>query len=782
MPNIKLITVFSLLLLLSGCNINVENSGGGTVTSTDGNILCGDICTFYYTVDQVVVLQATPEAGFEFNGWGGVCAGVAECAVFIGGYTGSKNVTALFSEIGSVAYSVGGSVNDLQGSLVLSNNGLDPITVTDADPSFVFPVALMDGEAYEVEVVSNPVNQTCSVTNGGGTVFQDNVTSVVVECIPGPASGEQSTIAVSQDEVLIDGTGTTIITVQAIDAEGNGLTTGGDHVVLNQDGHAAIGNIVDNNDGTYVATINNAVAEMVTISGTINGEPIVDTAEVAFTLPPELFTTITTSVASVIADGTATSTITIQAVNEFGENETSGGSHITISVTGSASISIVMDNGDGTYTATITNTVAEVVTVTGTIDGEPIADTATVGFLPGAADGLQSTITVSANFLIADGVDTATVTVQARDAFGNNLTSGGDTVVVVGSGDAIVTFTTDNTNGTYTATITNTFAEAITISATISGAVITHTVDVTFFSGPASRNTIISIDNNTPTTDDIVNIMVQATDAQGNHLTASGGEVVLTTTGEAIISAVSNNFNGTYSATITNNVVETVTISALINGIHITSGNPTLEFSVGGVSAISTIAVSSAIVSTGDTVTITVQAKDAAGNDLTTGGATVSIATTGSAVIGPFSDIGDGTYTATLTNTVEEAVTISGTINATLITSGDPTVSFITGAEPGVVDPAQSTISPSNFAVLLGIPSNQAITVQAKDAFGINLTTGGSLVTLSISELDMLGLGATITPVADNGDGTYTATVSGFGIIGFIRIVGTIDGEPITGN
>jgi len=228
--------------------------------------------------------------------------------------------------------------------------------------------------------------------------------------------------------------------------------------------------------------------------------------------------------------------------------------------------------------------------------------------------------------------------------------------------------------------------------------------------------------------------------------------------------------------------VETVTISALINGIHITSGNPTLEFSVGGVSAISTIAVSSAIVSTGDTVTITVQAKDAAGNDLTTGGATVSIATTGSAVIGPFSDIGDGTYTATLTNTVEEAVTISGTINATLITSGDPTVSFITGAEPGVVDPAQSTISPSNFAVLLGIPSNQAITVQAKDAFGINLTTGGSLVTLSISELDMLGLGATITPVADNGDGTYTATVSGFGIIGFIRIVGTIDGEPITGN
>ena len=51
-----------------------------------------------------------------------------------------------------------------------------------------------------------------------------------------------------------------------------------------------------------------------------------------------------------------------------------------LSTTGSATLSAVTDNDDGTYTATVTNTVVEAVTISGTIAGNAITDTAIVNF------------------------------------------------------------------------------------------------------------------------------------------------------------------------------------------------------------------------------------------------------------------------------------------------------------------------------------------------------------------------------------------------------------------
>ena len=45
----------------------------------------------------------------------------------------------------------------------------------------------------------------------------------------------------------------------------------------------------------------------------------------------------------------------------------------------------VTDNNNGTYTATVTNTVAESVTISGTLDGAAITDTAAITFTVGAA-------------------------------------------------------------------------------------------------------------------------------------------------------------------------------------------------------------------------------------------------------------------------------------------------------------------------------------------------------------------------------------------------------------
>jgi hypothetical protein len=55
---------------------------------------------------------------------------------------------------------------------------------------------------------------------------------------------------------------------------------------------------------------------------------------------------------------------------------------------------------------------------------------------------------------------------------------------------------------------------------------------------------------------------MQAKDANGNNLTTGGLTVTMSASGSATLSAVSDNANGTYTATITNSTVETVTVSA----------------------------------------------------------------------------------------------------------------------------------------------------------------------------------------------------------------------------
>jgi len=82
-------------------------------------------------------------------------------------------------------YTIGGNVSNLTGTgLVLQNNGGDDLAI-DADGNFTFVTALDDGTAYAVTVLTQPneLNQTCTVSNGSGTLAGANVTSVEVSCV-----------------------------------------------------------------------------------------------------------------------------------------------------------------------------------------------------------------------------------------------------------------------------------------------------------------------------------------------------------------------------------------------------------------------------------------------------------------------------------------------------------------------------------------------------------------------------------------------------------------------
>jgi uncharacterized delta-60 repeat protein len=78
-------------------------------------------------------------------------------------------------------YTVGGAAWWLNGSVVLQNNGADDLTVT-SEWFFEFPTPLTDGSPYLVTVKTQPVTQTCYVTNGSGTVSGSDVTNISVNC------------------------------------------------------------------------------------------------------------------------------------------------------------------------------------------------------------------------------------------------------------------------------------------------------------------------------------------------------------------------------------------------------------------------------------------------------------------------------------------------------------------------------------------------------------------------------------------------------------------------
>ncbi|MFN2420511.1 MAG: beta strand repeat-containing protein, partial [Gemmatimonadota bacterium] len=99
----------------------------------------------------------------------------------------------------------------------------------------------------------------------------------------GGGSGATTTITANPTSLPADGTSTSTITVQASASDGTSRTVGGDVVLLTTTA-GTLGAVQDNQNGTYTVILTApTTAATATISGTINGATIVDTATVTFT-------------------------------------------------------------------------------------------------------------------------------------------------------------------------------------------------------------------------------------------------------------------------------------------------------------------------------------------------------------------------------------------------------------------------------------------------------------------------------------------------------------------
>jgi len=254
--------------LLSGNSVVLLNNGADALTITANSVTPYDF-------------SAPANAGAAYDVTVQSVTAGQTCSVSNGsGTIAGSNVTATVS-CSEADYSIGGSVTGLLTgrSLVLEDNSANPKTVS-SNTTFTFSTEIANGSGYAVTVSTLPVGQSCSVTNGTGTVAAGNVTNVVINCtdntydIGGTVTGLTGGGLVLQDEAgdnlpLAAGSGAFAYTFPTPIAAGSPYAV----TVLDQPTgqYCTVSNASGTVDGSAVTNANVNCVNTYSIGGTLTG-------------------------------------------------------------------------------------------------------------------------------------------------------------------------------------------------------------------------------------------------------------------------------------------------------------------------------------------------------------------------------------------------------------------------------------------------------------------------------------------------------------------------------
>ncbi|MFH0976958.1 MAG: hypothetical protein V1874_14340 [Spirochaetota bacterium] len=186
-----------------GCtnsNPEVKYTIGGTVSGLSGTLILKN--NNYY---QVTI---TSNGYFIFQNTFSNCSNYSVtvtskpsnqvCTITNGsGTLNNANVTNI-QVVCERAYSVGGTVNGLNGTIILQNNGTDNLTII-SNGSFVFPKQLGNGDSYSVSSVATQCSTECSVSSGSGIINGTDKSNIIVTCTNITCSSPTVLISASQN-------------------------------------------------------------------------------------------------------------------------------------------------------------------------------------------------------------------------------------------------------------------------------------------------------------------------------------------------------------------------------------------------------------------------------------------------------------------------------------------------------------------------------------------------------------------------------------------------------
>lgn len=412
----------------------------------------------------------------------------------------------------------------------------------------------------------------------------------------------------------------------------------------------------------------------------------------------------------------------------------------------------------------------------------------------------QSLVSVTTPTISKNG--TTTVSLQIKDASGNNLGTTGLTVPfsLTGSGTSSGTFsaTTDAGAGLYTATFTGTnVGTAKNVTASINGNPISSSLpSVTVDGGPNSvAQSTVTISRPIVASGATAFVIFKAKDANGDSLTTgglSGVTFFLTGSGTSsgTFSSVRDSSNGKYYATFTATTAGTAkNIAARISLDTVKTSLPTVTVNAGTFStANSVITIASNSILKYDTTTVTLQVEDGSHNNVTTGGLNVEIQIFGSvnpinngkAYLTDVVDNLNGTYSAKLIG----LTTSTGTaITAYIYNSGTTSYQQVSSFPAPVtvndrpVSLSLSTVDVGNTKLILG--GDTYFYLYARNDKGEAYTATNLALNFTV-----VGDGtSTLTPnttYSNMGGGVYQMSWHATGVGTATHITTTINTNPIT--
>jgi len=298
-----------------------------------------------------------------------------------------------------------------------------------------------------------------------------------------------------------------------------------------------------------------------------------------------------------------------------------------------------------------------------------------------AADATTSTVSASLSSVLANGTSSSTITVQVKDGFGNNFLNGGETVNL-SSTLGTLSSVTDNSNGTYTATLTSTTVGTATISATLNSVAVTDTASVSFTNVPPTLSSSSPSDDATgvSSSTNIVLTFSEAVDVETGNITikkTSDNSTVETINVTSIVKVT-----GSGTTTITVNPDTTLAVSTEYYVlIDATAFDDVDGGSYAGISSTTALSFTTGADSTPPTMTITaVEGSDGFQSDdatlsltFTSNEATSNFAvgdiTVSNGTLSDFNASSSTVYTATLTPIAAGEVTVD--VAAATFTDGN---------------------------------------------------------------------------------------------------------------
>ena len=424
--------------------------------------------------------------------------------------------------------------------------------------------------------------------------------------------GSQSEFSTTPKTIAANGTAISLLTLKVKDANGNAIggLSGLTLAVKDSLGVAPGAGQVEVSDltettvpGTWVATLKGTRAEKWTVTPQVNSNPIgalSDTVTLtAGGTPDGSLSTFSVSPASIAADNTAVSTLTV-VLKDAGGNAMGGQTGLGISVKDSqnstpSSAQVVVSSVTetttaGTYTATLKGTLAGTYTVKPQFNSDDIgalSDTVTLtaGTTP---DGGKSLFSASPKAVAADDSATSTLTLQVKDAYGNAI--GGVSGLSLSIKDSLnqtpaagkVTLsalTETVTPGTWTATLKGQQADTYTVTPQLNASALgtlSDTVTLTAGTVPDATQSAFAvlphsiIANNTATS----TVLFTAKDTFGNPVRGLSGLSVgvkgsagtAPAAGKVTVSSLSETATpGVYSATLKGILADVYTLTPLLN-------------------------------------------------------------------------------------------------------------------------------------------------------------------------------------------------------------------------